>query len=190
MNNAPLWAQAIEAALLIASAMLVLAASWALARMDDFFQRLHPPALGYTLGAWCACLACIVHFAAVDGEVQWRFILIAALLAITASITSILLARAALFRGRRSPARRTLPPSLRPLASMSASQPEVTAKTETTCPAPATEGKNAAAPTPSASASDAAPQAGAASAAPHPSGQAEAPVISIIGSAKKEQPDV
>ena len=118
MNGAaPLWAQIVEALLLLASAALVLAASWALARMDDFFQRLHPPALGYTLGAWCVCLACIVHFAALEGEVQWRFILIAALLAVTAPITSMLLARAALFRGRRSPARRSLPPALRPRAA-------------------------------------------------------------------------
>ena len=113
----PLWAQIIEALLLLASAALVLAASWALTRMDDFFQRLHPPALGYTLGTWCVCLACIVHFAALEGELQWRFLIIAALLAITAPITSMLLARAALFRGRRSAARRKLPPALHPKAA-------------------------------------------------------------------------
>ena len=113
----PLWAQVIEALLLLASAALVLAASWALARMDDFFQRLHPPALGYTLGVWCVCLACIVHFAALEGELQWRFLIIAMLLAITAPITSMLLTRAALFRGRRSAARRTLPPALHPKAA-------------------------------------------------------------------------
>ncbi|MBQ6657518.1 MAG: monovalent cation/H(+) antiporter subunit G [Ottowia sp.] len=130
----PLWAQIIEALLLLASAALVLAASWALARMDDFFQRLHPPALGYTLGAWCVCLACIVHFAALDGELQWRFLIIAMLLAITAPITSMLLARAALFRGRRSAARRKLPPALHPKA---ASEPA------TKAPVPAPESKAA-----------------------------------------------
>ena len=113
----PLWAQVIEALLLLVSAALVLAASWALARMDDFFQRLHPPALGYTLGAWCVCLACIVHFAVLEDDVQWRFVIIAMLLAITAPIASMLLARAALFRGRRSPARRKLPPALHPKAA-------------------------------------------------------------------------
>ena len=116
----PLWAQALEALLLLASAALVLAASWALAGMDNFFQRLHPPALGYTLGTWCVCLACIVHFAALEGELQWRFLIIAMLLAITAPITSMLLARAALFRGRRSAARRTLPPALHPKAAADA----------------------------------------------------------------------
>ena len=135
----PLWAQTLEALLLLASAALVLAASWALTRMDNFFQRMHPPALGYTLGAWCVCLACIVHFAALEGELQWRFLIIAMLLAITAPITSMLLARAALFRGRRSAARRTLPPALHPKA---AAEVAAGAATESEA-APAPEGEAA-----------------------------------------------
>ncbi|MBQ9578406.1 MAG: monovalent cation/H(+) antiporter subunit G [Ottowia sp.] len=135
----PLWAQVIEALLLLTSAALVLAASWALTRMDNFFQRMHPPALGYTLGAWCVCLACIVHFAALEGEVQWRFLIIAMLLAITAPITSMLLARAALFRGRRSAARRTLPPALHPKAAADAEA----AAAPPAAPAPEAEGEAA-----------------------------------------------
>lgn len=138
----PLWAQVIEALLLLASAALMLAASWALARMDDFFQRMHPPALGYTLGAWCVCLACIVHFAALEGEVQWRFLIIAMLLAITTPITSMLLARAALFRGRRSAARRKLPPALHPKATSEPAAAESPAPA-TEAPAPAPESKAA-----------------------------------------------
>ena len=62
-------------------------------------------------------------------------IIIAMLLAVTAPITSMLLTRAALFRGRRSAARRTLPPALHPKAAA-----EVAA-------APASEAEVEAAPT-------------------------------------------
>lgn len=181
----PLWAQATEALLLLVSAALVLAASWALARTDDFFQRMHPPALGYTLGAWCVCLACVVHFAALEGDVQWRFIIIAALLAVTAPITSMLLARAALFRGRRSTARRKLPPALRPKAAAEA------AAAPPAAPAPEAEGaSDTPAPAADTAAAEqaAATEVAAAPVAAEAAEKAEAPeasAASIISSAKE-----
>jgi multicomponent K+:H+ antiporter subunit G len=70
-------------------------------RLKDFFQRMHPPALASTLGAWCVALASILYFSALHGELHLRAWVVNLLLAITAPITTLLLARAALFRARQ-----------------------------------------------------------------------------------------
>jgi multicomponent K+:H+ antiporter subunit G len=69
-------------------------------RLKDFFQRMHPPALASTLGAWCMALASIIFFSALDGEPILHAWLIPVLLAITVPVTTLLLARTGLFRQR------------------------------------------------------------------------------------------
>lgn len=120
MNNAalPLWVEAIVAALLLCSAIFVLAAAWGVARLQDYFQRMHPPALIVVWGAWCVTLASIVYFSALQGQPELHVWLIIILLAITTPITTILLARAALFRGRQRG--QPLPPRLQPMEASAA----------------------------------------------------------------------
>ena len=112
-NTLPLWIEIIVAILLLASAVLTLGASWGLVRMRTFVQRMHPPALAYVGASWCVTFASIVYFSAQNEGPQLHVWLIIILLSITVPITTVLLARAALFRGRRLNDA-TLPPALQP----------------------------------------------------------------------------
>jgi multicomponent K+:H+ antiporter subunit G len=96
--------------LLLFSAGLVLTAAIGLTRLPDFFQRLHAPALASTLGNWCVALASIVHFSMREEGLSLHVWLIAILLSITAPVTTMVLARAGLFRRRQ--AGDALPPPL------------------------------------------------------------------------------
>lgn len=95
------WSDYVVAALLLLSGVVVLAAGLGLWRLPDFFTRMHAPALASTLAAWVVTLASIVHFSARAGELSLHVWLIIIVLSITAPVTTIVLARAALFRRRR-----------------------------------------------------------------------------------------
>ena len=112
-ESVPLWVEIVTAVLLLASAVFAVVAAWGLVRLKDFFQRMHPPALASTWGAWCVTLASIVYFSALDDQPELHVWLIIILLSITVPVTSILLGRAALFRGRQA-GNRALPPALIP----------------------------------------------------------------------------
>ena len=92
------FADAVAGGLLLASAALSLIASVGLLRLPDFFQRMHAPALTTTLGTWCAALASMVHFWVTDFGLRATMVVI--LLGLTAPVTTVLLARATLFRRR------------------------------------------------------------------------------------------
>jgi multicomponent K+:H+ antiporter subunit G len=93
-------ADAFVAALLLLSGLVVLVSAWGLLRLPDFFTRMHAPALAYTLGSWSATLATVIHFSVHQGVLSLQAWLIVVLLAITAPITTLFLARAAIFRRR------------------------------------------------------------------------------------------
>jgi multicomponent K+:H+ antiporter subunit G len=86
--------------LLLASGILVLTAAAGLWRLRDFFLRLHAAALANTLALWAAAFASAVHLGASTARLALHHWVIVILLAITAPITTMLLARAALFRQR------------------------------------------------------------------------------------------
>ncbi|MDH0749576.1 Na+/H+ antiporter subunit G [Pseudomonas sp. GD03842] len=100
LSDLPMWAQVLTAILLLTSSLFALIGALGLLRMKDFFQRMHPPALASTLGAWCVALASIVYFSALkEGPILHAW-LIPILLAITVPVTTLLLARTGLFRKR------------------------------------------------------------------------------------------
>ena len=92
----------VVALLIVASGLFCLVGAFGLVRLKDFFQRMHPIALAYTLGTWCLTLASIVYFSALESRLALHAWLIIILLAITAPVTTTLLARAALFRRREA----------------------------------------------------------------------------------------
>jgi multicomponent K+:H+ antiporter subunit G len=92
--------QAIVALLLLASGALVLTAAVGIWRLDDFFLRMHPPALANTLASWAVALASIVYFTDGTGRLAVHQWVIVVLLCITVPITTAIVARAALFRAR------------------------------------------------------------------------------------------
>jgi multicomponent K+:H+ antiporter subunit G len=107
----PVYAEIAVAALLLASGGLVLTAALGLWRMPGFFQRMHAPALAYTLASWSVTLASIVYFSMREDRLSLHLWVIPILLSITAPVTTLLLARAALFRLRQ--AGEAVPPHLR-----------------------------------------------------------------------------
>jgi multicomponent K+:H+ antiporter subunit G len=102
--------EVVVAVLLVASGLLVFTAGLGLARLPDFFLRMHAPSLAYTLGSWLVTVASIVHFSSGNTGMALHVWLIVIVLAITAPVTTVLLARAALFRRRQ--AGDDLPPPL------------------------------------------------------------------------------
>jgi multicomponent K+:H+ antiporter subunit G len=109
MNSA---SELVVALLLLLSGALVLTAGLGLWRLPDFFLRMHAPALASTLAAWVVTLASIVHFSTRAQALSLHAWLIIIVLSVTAPVTTMVLARAALFRRRQ--AGDPLPPALKP----------------------------------------------------------------------------
>ena len=95
-------AEALVALLLVFSGVVVLAAALGLLRLPDFFLRMHAPALLYTVATWSVTAASILHFSVAAEGLALHVWLVIVLLSITAPVTTLLLARAALFRGRQA----------------------------------------------------------------------------------------
>ncbi len=98
----PGFAELLVALLLVCSGILVLIAALGLWRLPDFFLRMHAPALASTLGAWVVTLASIVHFSTRGQGLDLHVWLIIIVLSISVPVTTIVLARAALFRRRQA----------------------------------------------------------------------------------------
>ena len=92
------WVEWGVGALLLASGLIVLVAALGLLRLPTFFLRMHAPALASTLGAWLVTFASILHFSSRGQGIALHVWLIIVVLSITAPVTTIVLARAALFR--------------------------------------------------------------------------------------------
>ena len=101
MSELPAWAAVPAAILLIAAGLLAAIGTYGLLRLPDFFKRMHPPAMGSTLGAGCVLLASILVSSAAAGRPVVHALLITLFIVITAPVTSMLLARAALYRRER-----------------------------------------------------------------------------------------
>lgn len=96
----PLWVEAIVAVLVVLAGLLALLGSFGLARLPTFFDRIHAPTLGATLGTWCMTLATAVYFSFQGGLAFVHAFLISIFILLSAPITTIFLMRAALFRER------------------------------------------------------------------------------------------
>lgn len=103
-------ADAVVSVLLLLSAFATLAAALGLWRLPDFFLRMHAPSIAYTLASWAVTLASIVHFTASGTRLSLHVWVIIILLAMAAPVTTLLLSRSGLFRGRQ--AGEPLPPPL------------------------------------------------------------------------------
>jgi multicomponent K+:H+ antiporter subunit G len=97
-----LWIEGLAAVLLVVSGLFSLTGALGLLRMKDFFLRMHASALANTIGAWCVTLASILYFSALESRLAIHTWIIIILLSITAPVTTVLLARTALFRKRQA----------------------------------------------------------------------------------------
>lgn len=116
MNHAadlPLWAAVPVALLLLLGAGLGLTGSIGLLRLRSFYDRVHAPTLGTTLGIGCILLASMLFFSVVQTRFVLHEILIVVFMVITTPVTLMLLARAALHRDRAE-GNPEVPPPLQP----------------------------------------------------------------------------
>ena len=83
-------------ALLAIGSFFVLVGSLGLAKLGDFYKRLHGPTKASTMGVGCILLASIAVHALSSGGLSLRELLVTAFLFITAPVGALMMARAAL----------------------------------------------------------------------------------------------
>ncbi|MFC5342842.1 monovalent cation/H(+) antiporter subunit G [Brevundimonas staleyi] len=99
----PDWLAITVAILAVSGAALSLLGAFGLVRLTSFYDRVHAPTLGATLGMALILTASWLYFGGSQGRWLPREALIAVFLTVTTPVTLILLARAALFRDRTEP---------------------------------------------------------------------------------------
>jgi hypothetical protein len=67
-TDIPVWAAIIAATLLVVGAGITLIGSLGLLRLATFYERVHAPTLGTTLGAACIASASIITFTALQSR--------------------------------------------------------------------------------------------------------------------------
>ncbi len=96
----PGWAALIVGLLVLAGAATTLIGSLGLLRLKSFYERVHAPTLGSTLGMALIVLASILCFSVLHGRPSLHEVLIGLFLTATAPVAFMLLARSALYRDR------------------------------------------------------------------------------------------
>ena len=96
--EAPSLATIFAAALLIAGAAVTLIGSFGLLRLRGFYQRVHAPTLGTTLGTIFIATASMIYFSALGTRPVLHELLVIVFVITTTPITLMILVRAARFR--------------------------------------------------------------------------------------------
>jgi multicomponent K+:H+ antiporter subunit G len=102
----PPWAALITAVLIFLGAAVTLIGALGLLRFKSFYERVHAPTLGTTLGTGCIVLASMIYFSVLETRPVLHEILIAAFITITTPVTLMILVRAAVLRDRWESAQR------------------------------------------------------------------------------------
>jgi multicomponent K+:H+ antiporter subunit G len=84
--------------LVVLGALLALAGSLGLLTLGSFYERVHPPTMGATLGTGFILVACVIHFSDMQERLVVHHILIGVFMFVTTPVTYMMLVRAALYR--------------------------------------------------------------------------------------------
>jgi multicomponent K+:H+ antiporter subunit G len=98
--NLPLWAAILVSVFIVAGAALTLIGAVGLVRLRTFYERVHAPTLGATMGTALILLGSVVCFTVLQSRPVLHEVLIAVFATLTTPVTLILLVRAALYRDR------------------------------------------------------------------------------------------
>ena len=123
-SDAPVWLALVVSTLAVMGAGLSLLGAFGLVRLTSFYDRVHAPTLGATLGMGLILTASWLYFGTVQGRWLPREALIAIFLTVTTPVTLIMLARAAVFRDRtgdREAGEKQVPPVQDPVPTDSRS---------------------------------------------------------------------
>ena len=96
----PLWAEIVTALLIVIGSSLTLIGTVGLLRLRNFYDRVHAPSLGATLGLACVLLASMLYFWASGTRAVSHEVLIAIFVTATTPVTMLLLVNATLYRDR------------------------------------------------------------------------------------------
>ena len=88
----------VAALLVLGGALLAFVGSLGLLRLRTFYERVHPPTMGTTLGTALVLAGSIVYFSALESRPVIHEILIGMLMIVNTPVTYMLLVRAALHR--------------------------------------------------------------------------------------------
>jgi multicomponent K+:H+ antiporter subunit G len=88
------------ALLILAGALLAFGGSLGLLRLKSFYERIHPPTMGTTLGTGLILIGSMLYFSALGSRPVLHEILIGAFMTLSTPVTYMLLVRAALHRDR------------------------------------------------------------------------------------------
>lgn len=98
LETLPAWAALPAAALLIFGGLCTVIGSLGLARLGSFFQRMHGPSMGNTVGTGCVLMASVLVSTALASRPIVHELMITVFIVITAPMTAMLLMRAAVHR--------------------------------------------------------------------------------------------
>jgi multicomponent K+:H+ antiporter subunit G len=101
----PAWAAVPAALLLMLGGLCAVIGSLGLVRLKSFYQRIHGPSMGNTLGLGCVLLASMLLSTVTRGYPVVHEILITVFVVSTAPITAMLLMGAAVRRPKDQPPR-------------------------------------------------------------------------------------
>ena len=96
----PLWAALLTAFFILFGASITLIGSLGLLRLKTFYERVHAPTLGTTLGLAAILISSMICFSVLQSRLVFHEILIAVFVTVTTPVTYMLLARATLYRAR------------------------------------------------------------------------------------------
>jgi multicomponent K+:H+ antiporter subunit G len=105
-DKLPGWLVLVISLLLIFGGLLTLLGSLGLLRMKTFYQRMHPPSMGNTLGAGCVLIASMGVSSGLAGMPVIHEVLITVFIVTTSPITAMLVMGAAVHREAARTARK------------------------------------------------------------------------------------
>ena len=102
LHTLPWWAALPVALLLVAGGLVALIGTLGLFRLENFYQRIHGPAITITLGAGCILVASMLYFTVTQSRLVIHELLISVFVLMTAPVVSMLIMRAAVYRDLRA----------------------------------------------------------------------------------------
>ncbi len=95
----PIWLDIAIAILVMLGALFALVGSFGLAKLSEFYKRIHGPTKASTLGVGCTLIASILFFSTASRHLSIHELLITLFIFITAPVSAHMLMRAAINRG-------------------------------------------------------------------------------------------
>lgn len=101
-ESLPWWVAVPVAVLLVLGGLITVIGALGLARLQNFYQRIHGPAITITLGAGCILVASMLYFTVTQARPVIHELLISVFILMTAPVVAMLIMRAAVYRELRA----------------------------------------------------------------------------------------